>query len=409
MGHVDEKRAAEAALLREHFPRILESADRILERLRWSETGLELSSCAVVPVSAGHLPLGLLLECWRAGAMLVDGGERFGRVHVLGFGGTTSGTKEWRGVTADGRVVVGGVSYRRPNEWALERRDAIGAEVVPFEDGQFSGGIGQLRIGQAALWKRFVRRIDRPERGGGWEWPWLVGPQPLEWLVAQLDGEQPERELPPLRPEPLFRAAYWRDKGPADPLLGDGKLHLADHIHRDEALIAGFGELHETDEGPAWAGIACFPTWTDYLLWLRWAWLPAANRGLGWTRGRSPAFEGLKGGLESIGAWLDGLPHGARAEAAVQQSADRVPFASDHPRIERSRPVPVVEYMAARGSVDDWKRVTGCDDFDVCMFRGLRATSPEGWAAAAREIEIRARGSFLFDLRKRDRWGRPVG
>ena len=409
MSYRDEHLAelsAEADLLRECFPTILENADRILGRLRWSETFLKLSRSGIAPCNGPELPLGMLLECWGANQMVIEGAEEFGKVYVLGFGGTGSGIKEWTGVTAEGQLVVGGAGHQGSNEWMAEEREATGASVVPFRSGEFDGAMKQLRVGQKALMHRFYPGSPAPSRNGiAWHWNTLVGPQPLAWLVAQLNGHRPQDTLPRFCPEPAFVEAMWRDRGQEDPLLGDGKLWLLDHIDREDALIVGLGEWLKPGLGAARSGIACFPTWSDCLFWLRWTWLPAAVKGLDWIRGRATAFELLTGELGELAARIDDLPHGTSARAACELIEAEVPGHVEFPTVAWSAPVPVREYMAARGSAQDWARVAGCEDFED-DFDGVRATSELGWIAAARVIQIRARGAFRFDLQERSRWGR---
>jgi len=123
----------EAQLLRSHFPFLLSSRQAILDDDRWAGTSMHLGIGGIAPVGF-RLSLGDMLHSWGLDLRVLDNWPDLGRVYILGFGGLSSGSMEWRGCTAQGRLVFGG-NMRKWKGAELEyKRLRCGAELAPDLD-----------------------------------------------------------------------------------------------------------------------------------------------------------------------------------------------------------------------------------------------------------------------------------
>jgi hypothetical protein len=136
----DQELFYEAQLLRDHFPFLLSSTQKILDDLRWEDTPMQLGIGGIAPVGF-HLTLGEMLHAWEQDLLVLDDWPELGRVYILGFGGHGSGSMEWRGCTAQGRLVFGGNMRKRENPELEHKRLHCGGELAPDLD---VGGLRDL-------------------------------------------------------------------------------------------------------------------------------------------------------------------------------------------------------------------------------------------------------------------------
>lgn len=146
--------------------------------------------------------------------------------------------------------------------------------------------------------------------------------------MAQLHREhqqKAERERERFWPRLARGEPWWRETRFDEPLLADGELTMTALVNGEDPWVLGLSKWEIeglTISEPYWL---VFPTPGDFLLWLRWLWLPMV------CHGHDALSEGPRSELElqgpplTLATFIDELPFGSDVDSAIDEVAPMLP------------------------------------------------------------------------------------